>query len=243
MTNPSLTPLEELREWRISGAKFVWNKGPSIVGPHIDPDEQIVVVEKCVLDEALLEIEKRDAVIPQWNPGAPPKPFCNEWFIAETTFGDRVVLKALPEEFTYDFKTGDETYIMKDKIKRWMQFPDSDYIPYRPESKLLDEALLEIEKRDKEIQTYRRELQDARRFQIGDREILDKSLTRLRTELEETRSLLDEARTMAELVAQKPAMCYVGKSNYGDDIYEKVISNSPEARLARAFLAKLDGGK
>jgi hypothetical protein len=38
-----------------------------------------------------------------------------------------VVLKALPEEYAYDFKTADETYIKADKIAKWMQFPDSDY--------------------------------------------------------------------------------------------------------------------
>ena len=63
-----------------------------------------------------------------WHDGAPGKPWANEWFIAETTYGDRVVLTALPEEWAYDFKTADDTYIKADKIKRWMQFPDSQYI-------------------------------------------------------------------------------------------------------------------
>lgn len=63
-----------------------------------------------------------------WRDGVPPKPWSSEWFIAETTFGDRVVLRELPDEFTYDFKTADETYIKADKIKRWMQFPDSNLI-------------------------------------------------------------------------------------------------------------------
>jgi hypothetical protein len=74
-----------------------------------------------------------------WHDGVPPKPWCEEWFIAETTFNDRVVLKALPEEFAYDFKTADETYIKKDKIKRWMQFPDSGYIPFAADSALAEE--------------------------------------------------------------------------------------------------------
>lgn len=63
-----------------------------------------------------------------WRDGTPPKPWCDEWFIAETTYHDRVVLRALSEEYTYDFKTADETYIKADKIKRWMQFPDSEFI-------------------------------------------------------------------------------------------------------------------
>lgn len=63
-----------------------------------------------------------------WRDGAPGNPWDKEWFIAETTYGDRVVLTALPKEWTYDFKTADETYIKADKIKRWMQFPDSQFI-------------------------------------------------------------------------------------------------------------------
>lgn len=74
-----------------------------------------------------------------WHDGVPPKPWREEWFIAETTFNDRVVLKALPEEFAYDFKTADETYIKKDKIKRWMQFPDSGYILPATENALAEE--------------------------------------------------------------------------------------------------------
>lgn len=64
----------------------------------------------------------------EWRDGAPGNPWDKEWFIAETTYGDRVVLTALPKEWTYDFKTADETYIKADKIKRWMQFPDSQFI-------------------------------------------------------------------------------------------------------------------
>ena len=65
----------------------------------------------------------------QWHDGIPNSFRASEWFIAETTYGDRVVLKALPEGYSYDFKTADETFIKKDKIKRWMQFPDSEYLP------------------------------------------------------------------------------------------------------------------
>lgn len=67
----------------------------------------------------------------EWRDGYPPNPWDKEWFIAETEFG-KMVLRALPEDYSYDFKTADETYIKKEKIKRWMQFPDSDFIA--PES-------------------------------------------------------------------------------------------------------------
>jgi len=62
-----------------------------------------------------------------WLNGYPTHPWDKEWFIAQTTSGERVVLKALPKEYSYDFKTADETYIKKENIARWMQFPDSEY--------------------------------------------------------------------------------------------------------------------
>jgi hypothetical protein len=63
----------------------------------------------------------------EWHPGPPPSPWRDEWFIAETTDGDRVVLRALPEEYTYDFTTADATYLKAYKVKRWMRFPDSEF--------------------------------------------------------------------------------------------------------------------
>ena len=62
-----------------------------------------------------------------WNEGAPPHPYDKEWFIAVTIYGERVVLRALSEENTYDYKTADETYMLRKNVKRWMQFPDSEY--------------------------------------------------------------------------------------------------------------------
>ena len=62
-----------------------------------------------------------------WIDGFPPKPWSGEWFIAETTYGDRVVLRALPDEYSHDFTTADHTYLMADLVARWMQFPDSEY--------------------------------------------------------------------------------------------------------------------
>ena len=70
----------------------------------------------------------RPAQCALWRDGAPAKPWSTEWFIAETTFGERIVLRELPDEWTYDFKTADETHFKRDLIKRWMQFPDSQFI-------------------------------------------------------------------------------------------------------------------
>ena len=77
---------------------------------------------------AKLAAAERDAA--RWHDGAPPKPFDSEWFIAELKSGDRVVLRALPEEYAYDFKTADETYVKKYVIVRWMRFPDSQFVPF-----------------------------------------------------------------------------------------------------------------
>lgn len=71
--------------------------------------------------------EGREALT--WYEGEPPKPWRDEWFIAQLTKGGgKVVLRALPKEFSYDYRTADETYYMADRIKRWMQFPDSEYV-------------------------------------------------------------------------------------------------------------------
>lgn len=65
-----------------------------------------------------------------WIQGVPPHPWDKEWFIATTKAGERVVLTALPEGWTYDYKTADETYIAASNIECWMQFPDSEFVPY-----------------------------------------------------------------------------------------------------------------
>jgi hypothetical protein len=71
-----------------------------------------------------------------WHDGEPPKPQRDEWFIAETIYGARVCLKALPEDWAYDYTTTDETYIMARNIKRWMRFPDSHFIEPAPNAAL-----------------------------------------------------------------------------------------------------------
>lgn len=67
--------------------------------------------------------------VAKWIDGTPPFPQNQEWFIAITTYGDKVVLRALPEEYAYDYKTADDTYIKAANIRCWMQFPDCEYLP------------------------------------------------------------------------------------------------------------------
>lgn len=68
-----------------------------------------------------------------WHKGHPPFPQDQEWFIAETIYGDRVVLRSLDEgrehKGNYAFTTADSTYMKAEIIRRWMQFPDCQYIP------------------------------------------------------------------------------------------------------------------
>lgn len=71
---------------------------------------------------------QESAVPDVWIEGYPNHTYASEWFIAHTIYNDRVVLRALPEEYSYDFTTADGTYMQKENVKRWMQFPDSDFI-------------------------------------------------------------------------------------------------------------------
>jgi hypothetical protein len=68
-----------------------------------------------------------------WHEGRPPFPQDQEWFIAETIYGDKVVLRSLDDgresKFTYKFTTADGTYMAEKNVKRWMQFPDCEYLP------------------------------------------------------------------------------------------------------------------
>ena len=68
----------------------------------------------------------------KWYDGAPPFPQNQESFIAQTIYGERVVLRVLPEEYTYDYTTADGTYMKAENIEKWMQFPDCEFLPPEP---------------------------------------------------------------------------------------------------------------
>ena len=62
--------------------------------------------------------------------GRPPFGFyASEWFIAKLKNGDYAALKALPEEYSYDYRTNDGTYYTEDWVVGWMQTPDTEYRP------------------------------------------------------------------------------------------------------------------
>lgn len=55
--------------------------------------------------------------------------YASEWFIAKLKNGEYAALKALPEEYSYDYRTNDGTYYTKDWVVVWMQTPDTEYRP------------------------------------------------------------------------------------------------------------------
>ena len=79
--------------------------------------------------KACLESQAQQPVY-QWVKGYPTNSQYEEWFIAKTIHKDRIVLRRLPEDYSYDFTTADGTYCKKEIIKEWMQFPDSAYLPF-----------------------------------------------------------------------------------------------------------------
>lgn len=86
----------------------------------------------CPLPDA--EEEKQNSF--NWMPGTPNKVYGSEWFLAKLKDGSCSVLTALPEEYSYQYKTADETYYKKEHIIAWMQLPDSRYIPFRKSSEV-----------------------------------------------------------------------------------------------------------
>jgi hypothetical protein len=103
---------------------------PQAVQAQPDQSQRIAELERQV---EIWKAEVDKAVAWLWRDGPPPFPQDQEWFIAETKHG-KAVLRALPDEHTYDYTTADHTYIIRANIKRWAQFPDSEYIaPSTPE--------------------------------------------------------------------------------------------------------------
>lgn len=140
---------------------------PDIEGAEAIVDEMLEGFEDVVETEVALssiepsKAEAGEVVGSVWHNGEPPKPWRDEWFIALTIHGDRVVLRSLPEEWTYDYKTADETYIMARNIKRWMQFPDSSFKPYtspqgnEPEGVTVTDEMVERAARAMEPMAFR----------------------------------------------------------------------------------------
>ena len=198
MTNPSLTPLEELRK-KLEGTKECWienlSKWPQSETFLYDPrrigHNEVEIehfISKSALDEALLEIEKRDAEIAELK--------------AKVELSRE---NSIATAFHHEANLGNYS----NEIKRKEEL-------LKKQSKLLDEALLEIEKRDK---------------------------------------LIDEARKVIEFYGDLESWEHIspGRSTYtvilddlGDGDYDNgngTDDMSVGGLKARAFLAKLDGGK
>lgn len=104
--------------------------------------QRIIVAQQATIDALTKERDAAfkagqfaatDAIAKQvWNDGCPPHPYGSEWFIAKTKYGDKVVLRALPDDHSYDYETADGTYMIAANVVKWLQFPDSNFIPYIP---------------------------------------------------------------------------------------------------------------
>ncbi|WP_164097389.1 hypothetical protein [Serratia marcescens] len=70
--------------------------------------------------------------------------YASEWFIAKLKNGQYTALKALPEEYSHDYRTNDGTYYTKDWVVGWMQTPDTEYRP-NVKTPATDAAVREIE--------------------------------------------------------------------------------------------------
>lgn len=99
-----------------------------------EANARFIAAARQLIPEAAAALAAKDAEIArlraqgEWMAGEPPTPWRDEWFIAKTIHGDKVVLRALPKEWTYDYTTADHTYMIAANIVCWMQFPDSDYV-------------------------------------------------------------------------------------------------------------------
>jgi hypothetical protein len=96
------------------------------------------------LGKQLAEARKA-AVI--WSSGPIPKYIAEEGFLAKVKTGasvDRVVLSALPKEYSYDYTTLDSTFYKAETIVEWAQFPDSEYTSMDDQLAEARKALTEI---------------------------------------------------------------------------------------------------
>ena len=86
-----------------------------------------------------------------WTIGHPTKSYYDEWFLAVLDDGSFVALKRLPDEYSYDFKTRDETYLKAFKIKKWRPKPDSQYLT---PSEFYEKQIKELKEKINELNTY-----------------------------------------------------------------------------------------
>lgn len=81
-----------------------------------------------------------------WIDGSPPAPWDDEWFLAATISGNKIVLKPLPQEYAYDFATADGTYMMRASVRKWAQLSTSQYVPCDESSAAEVDEELEMDK-------------------------------------------------------------------------------------------------
>jgi hypothetical protein len=80
------------------------------------------------LEAALARAERAERAAVVWREGWPDHVYASEWFLAKVKGHGPAVLKALPKDYSHDFKTADETYLKKESVTHWAQFPESEFI-------------------------------------------------------------------------------------------------------------------
>jgi hypothetical protein len=125
----------------ISGVLAVWDE---VIADEIYSDHTVLrlkqaraAVAALIARNAKLEAERDASDKYTWADGFPTKHNAEEWFLADTEFGP-AVLRNLPEEYAYDYTTADHTYVMKERVKRWMQLPDSEFIAYASRGEIFE---------------------------------------------------------------------------------------------------------
>jgi len=94
--------------------------------------DELKAQQEKTTDRLNLTQAKLDSLLTSsWREGEPDKVSGSEWFIAETEWKARVVLRRLDDDNSYDYMTAEETYVTSEraKIVKWMQFPDSHFLP------------------------------------------------------------------------------------------------------------------
>lgn len=143
--------LRQYAGWRVDNPAYPEMPAPKEITKALDVALQAIEENAALqkrIGEAELNIESADRIIaaaqarvkeleaqletsaqPVWYSGSPPFPQDQEWFIALTKYGDKVILRALPEDYAYDYTTADHTYMKRENVIRWRQFPDCEYLP------------------------------------------------------------------------------------------------------------------
>ena len=115
-----------------------WNHSPGKISCYNNLKFSALAANKSDKLIKIIEVMREAMEKSWWKDGHPDKVYGSEWFIAKLKNGRKVVLRELPDDYSYDYKTADETYFTKDWIVKWMPFPDGEFIS--PNDEALQQA-------------------------------------------------------------------------------------------------------